>query len=198
MNSESRIEVCGGIATGKTTLAKAMAREAEVQLVLEDFRANPFWQRFYASPTEYFAEKNICFIAQHCGELKAATGGSPVVCDYGVLQDLSYARLSGDVEHARVMRALFDHLYRRLPPPTLIVHLRADPLVQLSRIRARARSEERSITTEYLIALNRELEAVLGEIPPPCDVRVLRSDELDFANDESAAREIARELLSKA
>ncbi|HRP37690.1 MAG TPA: deoxynucleoside kinase, partial [Candidatus Dojkabacteria bacterium] len=44
-----RIEICGGIASGKTTLANLLAR-LDIEPILENFQTNPFWQAFYNDP----------------------------------------------------------------------------------------------------------------------------------------------------
>lgn len=196
MTTGARIEICGGIATGKTTLARLLCEDAAGVPVLEDFRANPFWQRFYGNPALYAGEKNICFIAQHCGEIKPSLHETLTICDYAVVQDLAYASLKGDRDHLNVMTALFQHLYRPLPDPVLLIHLEADPNVQLARIRARGRREEDPITTTYLAALNQALAEVLKSMPPACPVRVIKSDAIDFACNRDLALALRRELLA--
>ncbi len=48
-----RIEICGGIAAGKTTFAMLMHNN-KIDTVFEDFRMNPFWQAFYLNPGEVY------------------------------------------------------------------------------------------------------------------------------------------------
>lgn len=188
-----RIEICGGIATGKTTLAERIVRNHGGSLLLEDFRSNPFWKRFYERPQLFFREKNICFLAQHAGDIKAMTG-SDTVCDYAVVQDLAYASLSGDAEHQAAMEHLYTHLYVHQPAPQLIVHLLCDEAVQLQRIQRRGRSEEDAITVHYLRRLNEALKASLISHSPGCPVLEVRSDNVDFANDPMATHALTKRL----
>lgn len=192
-----RIEICGGIATGKTTLARLLAQApqaAGAALVLEDFQANPFWQRFYENPALYAPEKNLCFLAQHCGEIKPGLQAPMTLCDYAVVQDLAYASLCPQPGHLATMTHAFEHLYGALPPPALMIHLQATPEVQLARIRARGRAAEAGITTGYLADLNAALVNVLAAHPPGCPVHILRSDSVDFANDAERARAVSHSL----
>src|SRR5262249_43625732 len=154
MTSPARIEICGGIASGKTTLARLLSQDTECDLVLEDFRANPFWRRFYERPDLFRHEKDVCFLAQHSGEIKPATAWL-TICDYALTQDLAYAGMSGDPAHRQAMEALHRHLSSALPKPTLIVHLQCREEILLSRIRARGRPEETPIDRDYLTRLNR-------------------------------------------
>ncbi len=193
MRSTARIEICGGIASGKTTLARLLAQETQCGLVLEDFRANPFWKRFYQHPEIFRHEKDVCFLAQHSGGIKNADQPL-VVCDYAVIQDLAYAALSDSREHLLVMQQLYRHLYGAIPTPTLIVHLVCNESDLLARIRARGRSEEGSITAAYLAALNRKITEVLASTDTP--ILTVRSDAINFAADQRAALELKNQLLT--
>ena len=53
-----RIEICGGIASGKTTLASLM-KKLKVEVLFEDFKTNPFWKAFYVYPGKYIFETEI-------------------------------------------------------------------------------------------------------------------------------------------
>lgn len=191
-----RIEICGGIASGKTTLAHALVTSTAQHLVLEDFHANPFWSRFHELPDLFALEKNVCFLAQHTGEIKAAGDHALVICDYGVFQDLAYARLQQASDHLRVMKMLYEHLYRPLPPPSLVVQLRCEPDVQLHRIRTRARREEASISLDYLRRLNEAIDEALAESLPGTRVHIIRADEVDFAHDPRTAAAVREGIFS--
>src|SRR5207302_1694437 len=77
-----RIEICGGIASGKTTFASLFEQQAKI--IYEDFQAVPFWQDFYAAPAEHAFETELSFLLQHYHQVKRAQskGQSLVVCDF--------------------------------------------------------------------------------------------------------------------
>jgi len=194
---QKRIEICGGIATGKTTLAHLLTDGTDYGLALENFRANPFWSRFYQNPQLFAVEKNICFLPQHTGEIKSDTGKALLVCDYAVFQDLAYAALCPVKGHLDVMGKLFDHLYSPLPAPTLVISLTSDPTVQLERIRARSRGEEQTITLEYLDSLNRKIPRFLRKtLPVSTKIHEIRSDQIDFVHCASARSAVRDQILS--
>jgi deoxyadenosine/deoxycytidine kinase len=190
----TRIEICGGIASGKTTLANVLAPTA----VRERFKENPFWSAFYADPARWFEEKNLCFLVQHTGAIKGAPDPSFVVCDFAVIQDLAYARLAPRPEHIAVMGMLYAHLYGQLSPPSLIVHLRCAPAVQLQRITARARPEEANITIDYLSALNDAIDVILDGVRWHTPVHTIASDTVDFASDNACAAAVTSDVLARA
>jgi deoxyguanosine kinase len=194
MTSPARIEICGGIASGKTTLAKELALRLTCDLVQEQFRDNPFWKRYYEQPDVFRPEKDVCFLAQHTGELKG-TVAPLTICDYALIQDLAYAKLAQDDGHLELMRHLYCRLYEPLPKPTLIIHLQCRETELLTRIRARGRSEECTIDLDFLEALDRNLDEVLRSITAP--VFAVRSDEINFATDARKAQELCVRILRR-
>src|SRR2546429_617205 len=122
-----RIEICGGIASGKTTLAQALVRATDAQLVSEQFRENPFWQSYYNDPAAWAQEKNIVFLLQHTGAIKSAGNVELLICDYAVVQDLAYASLVASAKHQALMHELYCAFYSVLPAPELIMHFTCPP-----------------------------------------------------------------------
>lgn len=190
-----RIEICGGIAAGKTTLATKLALRGFIPSY-EDFRQNPFWKKFYSNPALYVREKNVCFLAQHVGSIKDQLTKN-IVCDYAVFQDLSYANLICDREHRTMMRGLYRHLYSKLPRVSLVISLICDPRIQLVRIRKRGRDEEKHIELSYLEALNTEISKSSKMMSRTTPIIKLRSDEIDFASDEEAVKLLRSKIRAK-
>jgi deoxyguanosine kinase len=89
-----RIEICGGIASGKTTFARLFAEQAKV--IYEDFLAVPFWEDFYAAPAEHAFETELSFLLQHYHQVKRAQSESHtlIVCDFSFALDAAYAHVS--------------------------------------------------------------------------------------------------------
>jgi deoxyadenosine/deoxycytidine kinase len=189
-----RIEISGGIASGKTTLAKLLSERSNYELVLEQFRENPFWAKFYAHPSIWQEEKNFCFLIHHTGAIKAATQDA-IVCDYAVFQDLAYADQSSTPGHAAMMQSLYRHLYTKLPPASLLVNLRCKPQTLLQRISFRGRPEEVGIKLEYLDKLNQAIESHLENYRGTVSIHNIDSDLNDFATDREIANRIINEIL---
>ncbi|MGC2220924.1 MAG: deoxynucleoside kinase [Methylocella sp.] len=190
-----RIEIAGGIAAGKTSLARLLGEsDSRVTVVEEHFADNPFWTRLPQAPSFFAREKNASFLAQHVGDLKSASG--PLVCDFAVFQDVAYASLERDDVHLTAMRALYEDLYARLPPPTLIVHLTCSAREQLARIRARGRPEESGLSIEYLQVLNRAIEEYRAIIRPTTRVLEISSRQIDVHRDAIGAISWTKDLLA--
>lgn len=192
-----RVEVCGGIASGKTTLAKLLEQSGGLGSY-EDFRKNPFWEMFYEDPAAYSFETEVTFLLQHYNQAKqSCLDDGLLVMDTSLVLDLAYA----DVNLGGPYRAAFDGVFNvasaEVGPPALLVHLLCPSETELSRIRARDRSEERSIDTVYLTAVNNAVADRVREYSLKADVLVLDSDALDFANDEETRQSVAKQIFER-
>lgn len=184
-----RIEISGGIASGKTTLAKLLALNDE-HAFLEHFKSNPFWSKFYSDPKRYAFETEITFHLQHYSQFKDAEEVSGVnFCDTSFLLDLAYADLNLYDQEYETFLNVYKHVQKSISPPSAIIHLICPAEVQLNRVRRRARDEEASITVDYLDGLNNALFCRMEEIQKKVHVIQLNSGELNFAdNDEDKMR----------
>ncbi len=189
-----RVEICGGIASGKTTLANLLS-SGKRKAVHEDFSNNPFWRAFYADPNNTAFETEITFLLQHYHQIKVATNlGRSFACDFSLLLDYAYA-------HVTLGGSRFDtfqHVYREarshLSPPSLLVYLQCDPAVEWERIRARGRETEKSITVDYLTSINDRLASLVSALPASQAVLKINSVRYDFAHDEQAKSEVVKQV----
>lgn len=175
------IEICGAIATGKTTLAQLLAKEGGLALIKEDFRAVPFFEAFYSDPVVFGFEAELSFSLQHYHRVKvAARASSPFVCDFSPIQDLAYAdvTLEGGEKDAYV--AVHEVILRHLPAPRVLVYLKCDTSVLLARIRARKRKGEESIDADYLQAVDAALRSRLHEVESDTTVMSINTGDVDF------------------
>lgn len=186
----NRIEICGGIASGKTTLATVMQRAGH-HTVFENFRLNPFIEKFYSDPEFYSFETEISFLLQHYSQIKTeARLAKGFFCDYSLLLDSSYAAVTLTPAHLKIFQDVFETVVSEILSANLIIHLRCSAETQLDRIRQRNRSMESGITTHYLELLNRRVDSGVKVAHPRCRVLEIDSQELDFAHDLVTQNEI--------
>lgn len=187
-----RIEICGGIASGKTTLANLLAR-LDIEPILENFQTNPFWQAFYNDPAGTAFETEITFLLQHYHEIKAAEKlHNKLVCDFSLLLDLSYAYVTLPQDKLEVFLTVYRAVSKELSPTRLLIYLKCDPNIELNRIRQRGRDVESSITVEYLEQINLRLEKFIESYVG--ELFVVDSGLLDFANDEDIKKSLLRKI----
>lgn len=184
-----RAEICGGIASGKTSLATALSM-AGIPAVFEDFRANPFYEAFYSDPPGNAFETEITFLLQHFHQLKRALRTSAAIAfDFGLSLDLAYSKVTLGAEDRRVFHSVFAAVLEKLGLPSLVVRLRCSASVEQLRIRARGRAAERGIELAYLERLEVELDDALSEAPFSSVPRVeLDSEHINFVDDPQGVK----------
>ncbi len=192
-----RVEICGGIASGKTTLAQLLGSQ-HFDVSYEDFRSNPFWKIFYGDPDRYSFETEVTFLLQHYNQIKrSAFSLNETVLDTSLVLDLAYADVNLTGPHREAFDSVFSVVREEVGHPKLLIHLVCSAETELRRIRARNRSEEESISIPYLENVNKAVSDRVARQPPGLPVLDLNSDELDFANTLTTRETVSELVLSK-
>ena len=191
-----RVEVCGGIASGKTTLARLFKRHVYTT-ELEQFKENPLWRLFYQDPSEYAFATEVTFFLQHYAQIKKSYIDSELlICDFSLLQDRAYADVNLTGGQLKAFNAVYRQATSELAPPSLIVRLECGAQEELNRIQRRARAEESRIQIGYLNALNRAIKQRVAGLSGRARVLIIDSETNDFAHDKRTQRRIIKEVLS--
>jgi deoxyadenosine/deoxycytidine kinase len=178
-----RIEIAGGIASGKTTLARLL-NAVGLHAVHERFRENPFYEAFYEDPNATAFETEITFILQHYHlQRKAMLLRRPYCTDFSIILDQSYARVTLTRSDLRLFSAIQRRVEKALRPRSLLILLHCPPDIELKRIRRRRRAAEAGISLAYLQKLHKSLRACVANLP--LHERILRMDSgtINFAHD---------------
>lgn len=184
MTQLDRIEICGGIAAGKTTFASLFAKIG-FDVIYESFATNPFWDAFYSDPVSYTFEAEVTFTLQHYHQIKKQVKvGNPIACDFSFLLDLAYAEMGLQGSQLAAFKTVYEEIKKELPPPALIVHLQCDPEIELARIRARGRAVEKNISVEFLCALNVAVADQLNKARGHVPMLTIDSSRNNFVDDE--------------
>lgn len=185
-----RIEVCGGIASGKTTFAQLMKSIGSMP-ILENFRENPFWEPFYSNPGKYIFETEVSFTLQHYHQIKKDSVSDKLnICDFSFLLDVAYAEIGLQGSQLNTYLTVYEESGRELPPPILLVYLKCDAETEMKRIRARGRSVENSMTLEFLDSLNRAVEGQVDLAKEKLNIITIDSALKNFADDERVKQEM--------
>ncbi|HEV7698971.1 MAG TPA: deoxynucleoside kinase, partial [Pyrinomonadaceae bacterium] len=129
-----RIEICGAIGAGKTTLAGVLKSNSFV-CVTESFRLNPFWSLYFSNPDKFSFETELTFILLHYHQIKLlADNPLPLVCDFSLIQDLAYAMDALAGKRLDIFESIFDEALTEVGPPDLVVCLQCRPEALLERI----------------------------------------------------------------
>ena len=186
-----RIEICGGIASGKTTFATLMDRSI-LRVIREHFKKNPFWKAFYTNPGKYIFETEITFMLLHYNQIKRQMERSNkiAVCDFSFFLDLAYARIGLNASRLEAFEIVCSEVYKEIGPPSLLVHLKCDANTELARIKRRKRPEESLIDLDFLDRLNKAVEKEVSMLQRNCPIAIIDSSVKNFADDEPTKEEM--------
>ncbi len=190
-----RIEICGGIGAGKTTLAN-LIKKRDIFPVIENFKSNPFWEPFYSNPNKYQFETELTFLLQHYHAVKAIQNESYLVCDFSLYQDLAYAKMGLDGHKLKIFELVFNEVLHELGQPDLLVYLTCLSDTLKERIERRGRSEEKSISCAFLDSLNKHIYHDVHHFDSN-RILYLNSESYDFANDPVVQNEITNLIIDK-
>lgn len=191
-----RIEVCGGIASGKTTFANLM-RQIGVEAILEDFTTNPFWRAFYTDPTKYTFETEVSFLLQHYHQIKKSQADNKIhICDFSFFLDIAYAEIGLKNSQLEAFITVYNEIRKELLQPKLLVFLDCDSKTELKRIRNRGRSVEKSVNIDFLQALNKAVKHQVTNSIKNLKVISIDSTKNDFARNETVQKEMT-DLIKK-
>jgi len=183
------IAVEGNIGSGKTTLAKKLAREFNGELVLEQFADNEFLPKFYADPKRFAFTLEMSFLAERYSQLSAlgADGNlfnSVRISDYLLTKSLIFAASNLSEDELRLFRKVFDIMFKTVPKPDLLVYLYSDTKRLLQNIKKRGRSYEQSIEEDYLSRVQGKYLDFLRKQSDNTRVLILDVSKVDFVKDQ--------------
>lgn len=192
-----RLEICGGIASGKTTFAALMVGYIQ-EIIFEDFKENPFWRAFYANPGKYIFETEITFTLLHYHQIKKhfEKRADPTVCDFSFSLDLAYAKIGLNGSKLNAFETILSEVYEELGQPSLMIYLKCDAETELARITKRGRAEEGLIHLDFLDKLNKAVEKEATILQQKCPVLTIDSSLKDFANDNAVKAEMLELIQS--
>ena len=197
-NFDYYIEICGVIASGKSTIA-TLLQKIGITPVLEKFDINPFLQQFYEKPEDHALETEIAFLLQHYNHIKKAKKeNKPFACDFSLLLDLVFSDVTMTDKEQKVFLAVYNEVSSQVSNPDVLIHLRCDPAILLNRIQKRGREIEKSITINYLQQLDEALSKRINEVKNKNSIITIDSENYNFAekeNDKSYVLNLLRNTI---
>ncbi len=180
--------IAGNIGVGKTSLAERLGERLGWRSAFESVADNPYLADFYRDMHEWSFHLQIFFLGHRATQyLELARDPQSVIFDRTIYEDFYiFARAlhhMGNVDERDYLsyQRVFELVTSQLPPPDLMIYLKAPVAVLMKRIQARARNIETNITSDYLSLLETFYDDWL-KIYDVCPVITIGSDDLDFVH----------------
>ena len=197
------IAVAGNMGVGKSTLTALLSEELGWEPFYEAVDDNPYLADFYKDMQKWAFHSQVFFLSRrlrHHHQL--LNRPNSVIQDRTVYEDaeifaenLYRQRHMGERDY-RSYRELYEVLTMFLPPPDLVVYLRASVPTLKDRITLRGRDFEQDIPDDYLERLNVLYDEWANSFTL-CPMLTVPSDSLDFVKNNSHLELITAKIMEK-
>ncbi len=180
------IAVAGNIGVGKSTLVRQLCERINCKPFFEPVSENPYLPDFYQDMSAWSFHSQIFFLTHRLRtHLDLIRQREAVIQDRSIYEDAEvFAQnlfLQGylDRRDYETYHTLYLTLVEFLPPPDLVIYLRASVPTLIQRISLRSRHYERTIQPYYLEQLNTLYEKWISDFTL-CPVLTVPADDLDY------------------
>ncbi len=195
--------VAGNIGAGKTSLTERIGARLGWWSGYESVADNPYLPDFYADMHAWAFHLQVFFLGHRAEQyLQAVHDPRSAILDRSIYEDFHIFTRAlhhmGNMAERDYLsyRRLYELVVGSLPPPDLLIYLRAQPTVLLNRIHRRARNMETGISSEYLHLLDSFYDQWLDAFDL-CPVLTIRSDDLDFVHQPQHLETVVQRIQDK-
>ena len=183
---EKFVAVAGNIGVGKTTLVQKLCDNLGWTPFFEPERENPYLPDFYKDMQTWAFHSQVFFLTRRLRAHKnLCVHPGSVIQDRSVYEDAEifahnlYRQKQIGERDYQTYQELYQALVEFLPPPDLVLYLRASIPTLQERIKQRGRDYEEEIDPNYLTQLNLLYDHWIDDFSL-CPVLTIPGDDLDF------------------
>jgi deoxyadenosine/deoxycytidine kinase len=180
------VTVSGNIGVGKSTLVSMLCEKMEWTPFFEPVAETPYLADFYRDMQSWAFQSQIFFLTHRLrAHHQLSQYPTSAIQDRSVYEDAEiFAHnlfLQGHIppREYQTYRDLYLTVAEFLPPPDLVIYLRASVPTLIQRISRRDRDYERAIPADYLSSLNNLYETWIADFTL-CPVLTVPSDDMDY------------------
>ena len=189
------VAVEGVIGVGKTSLAKLLSERLDARLVLEKFEENPFLPDFYRDPERYAFQTQLFFLISRYRQQQDIRQMDVfhqlVLSDHMFVKDRLFASLNLDEKEMSLYDAVANMLEKNVLTPDLVIYLQADTDRLMGRIADRGRDYEKSVSREYIDALNQVYNEFFFRYQNS-SLLIINTNDIDFVHNQDDLEEVIR------
>jgi len=197
------VAVAGNIGVGKSTLVSLLCGQLGWEPFYEPVAENPYLSDFYNKMKRWAFHSQVFFLTHRLSiHQQIINCPNSVIQDRCVYEDAEiFAKnlhAQGHIKHRdfETYWELYQVLSNYLPPPDLVVYLRASVPVLKQRINNRGRNYERKIKKKYLAQLNDLYESWVENFNL-CPVLTVPTDDLNYIKHQGHLDLVAEKIKEK-
>jgi deoxyadenosine/deoxycytidine kinase len=194
------VAIAGNIGVGKTSLTERLAKHYNWEAHFEDVDDNPYLDDFYKEMQRWSFNLQIYFLKSRFMQIKQIREQNKnVIQDRTIYED---AHIFAPNLHAMGLMTsrdydnymgLFQLLDELVPPPDLIIYLRASVPTLVEQIQRRGRDYESTIRIDYLNRLNERYEAWISSYNRG-KLLIIDTDHINFIDNQEHLGEIINRI----
>jgi deoxyadenosine/deoxycytidine kinase len=192
------IAIEGVIGAGKTSLARKLKDKLNAELLLEQFDANPFLEKFYSDRSRYAFQTQMFFLISRFKQQEELSQENLfrdyIVSDYLFEKDRIFAYLNLNSEELKLYESLYPLLARSLRKPDLVVFLQSSSDRLMHNIKNRNRKIERALTRSYIEDLSEAYNHFFFRYSNT-PLLIVNSTEIDFVNSDGDFEELFKQIF---
>jgi deoxyadenosine/deoxycytidine kinase len=198
-----RLIVAGNIGVGKSSLVELLSARLGFDPYFEPVAENPYISDFYSDMGRWAFHSQLFFLSHRLkSQVALMRESSSIIQDRSIYEDAEiFAKnlyLQGSIGERewKVYSDLYRSMIDMIPPPDLVVYLKASTRTLMGRIAKRGRDFESEIPEDYLARLNSLYEEwIEGFSLAP--VLIVPADRLDFVAERNDLEAIARIIVER-
>jgi deoxyadenosine/deoxycytidine kinase len=192
------IAIEGVIGAGKTSLARKINDRLNGELLLEQFDANPFLEKFYSDRSRYAFQTQMFFLINRFKQQEELNQEDLfrdyIVSDYLFEKDRIFAYLNLNSEELRLYENLYPLLARSLRKPELVVFLQSSADRLMHNIKKRNRKIERALSRSYIEELSDAYNHFFFRYNSS-PLLIVNSTDIDFVNSNDDFDELFKQIF---
>ncbi len=192
------IAIEGVIGAGKTSLARKIKDKLNAELLLEQFDANPFLEKFYSDRSRYAFQTQMFFLINRFKQQEELSQENLfrdyIVSDYLFEKDRIFAYLNLNSEELKLYESLYPLLARSLRKPELVVFLQSSSDRLMHNIKNRNRKIERALSRSYIEELSEAYNHFFFRYNST-PLLIVNSTEIDFVNSDGDFEELFKQIF---
>ncbi|MBU2445313.1 MAG: deoxynucleoside kinase [Bacteroidetes bacterium] len=194
------ISVEGVIGAGKTTLSKLLTEKLKADLILEQFEANPFLDKFYLDRKRYAFQTQIFFLLnryqQQQSLMQATLFAEYLVSDYIFEKDKIFAYLNLEGDELKLYETLAFQLEKNIVKPDIVIYLQASVDRLMDNIHKRNREMEKNMQRSYIEQLADAYNHFFF-MYKSTPLLIVNATEMDFLNNQKDLDELIKLIFRK-